>query len=236
MLKIKNLTKTINNHTILNDISLNIKQGEIALLLGPSGSGKTTLLKILNHLETITSGTIELNGTSLTSMNSAARPVGLVFQHFNLFENLNVIENITIVLEKVIKLSYDTAEERALELLEKFNLHTHAYQAISQLSGGQKQRLAIARTLSLSPQVICFDEPTSALDPSLTNYVADIIQELAAQGYIIIVTTHDQGLMEKLHSHIYLMEKGTITTDIDSQEFFRNKDMYPTINNFIQGM
>lgn len=236
MLNIKHLTKKIKDKYIINDLSLAIGRGEIAVLLGSSGVGKSTLLRALNNLETIDSGTVELDGKPLDlhAVNQS-HTVGIVFQHFNLFEHLTVEQNITLALEYVAKKSGQEARAIAHDLLKKYGLADKAQSMISQLSGGQKQRLAIARTLALKPAIICLDEPTSALDPLLTSHVADTIKELAQQGYITLVATHDTSLLEKLPCMIHLMRNGAIIESALSQELNANPSRYPQIARFIEG-
>lgn len=236
MLNINNLSKKFHSKTILNHVSLAIPKGSIAVLIGGSGVGKSTLLRILNNLETYDSGTIELDGTLLDPKTiSASHRIGMVFQQFNLFENLSVIENITFPLEKALNKTKEEATKIAQMLLKEYGLEERAFVYPRNLSGGQKQRLAIARTIALKPQVICLDEPTSALDPLLTNYVAQNIQDLASQGYIVLVATHDIGLLERLDCSIYLMEKGNVIQSASSKEFIANKDAYPKIKHFVEG-
>lgn len=232
MLEIKNLTKKFNQKTVLNDVSLTVKQGEIAFLLGASGVGKSTLLRILNGLETYDSGSIELNEKPLSKNPHA---VGMVFQQFNLFDHMTVERNITFALEHAAKKTVEQAKHIAHGLLEKYGLADKAQLYPSQLSGGQKQRLAIARSLALKPLVICMDEPTSALDPLLTNYVAQAIQDLSAEGYIVLVASHDTALLKALECTIYLMDKGTIAQSSASSEFRRNENSFPLIKQFVEG-
>jgi len=232
MLTIAGLSKTFKDKHILNNVSLSVKPGEIALMLGASGVGKSTLLRVLNGLETIDAGTILYNNAPL---NQSAHIVGMVFQQFNLFENMTVLENITFPLEKAAKLPRAQATEQAHHLLKQYSLDDKAHVPVMQLSGGQKQRLAIARTLALKPRIICLDEPTSALDPLLTNYIADSIQDLANKGYITLVASHDTQLIQKLQCTIYLMKDGAIIEQALSQDVRRNPDLYPHITNFIKG-
>ncbi|HRN78285.1 MAG TPA: ATP-binding cassette domain-containing protein [Candidatus Dependentiae bacterium] len=236
MLNIKDLTKKIHDKNILNHLSLSINSGEIAVLLGSSGVGKSTLLRILNNLETIDTGTIELDGKVL-DLNTVNQnhTIGMVFQHFNLFEHLTVEQNIALALEHVAHKNKQEAHTIALELLHTYNLADKAQHMVSQLSGGQKQRLALARTLALKPRIICLDEPTSALDPLLTTNVATTIQELAQQGYLVLVATHDIHLLEKLSCTIHLMHNGSIIESANSQEFFAEKNKYPHIAAFVTG-
>ena len=228
MLKIENLTKEFNTKKILNNISLTIKKGEIALFLGASGVGKSTLLRILNNLETINSGTLSLHGTplNLATINTT-HSVGMVFQHFNLFDHLTIEQNITLPLEKVLKRKPADAIKTAHHLLKQYSLLDQKNKYASQLSGGQKQRLAIARALAMQPKIICLDEPTSALDPVLTSYVANNIQQLATEGYIVLVATHD--------CTIYLMSEGTIVETAQSQELKNNPEQFPRLKKFIAG-
>lgn len=236
MLKIKDLSKSINHKSIISKLNLQVGRGQIAVLLGASGVGKSTLLRILNNLEKFDSGQIELDGKllDLTQANKT-HVTGLVFQHFNLFENLTVLQNITLALAQVLKQPQDSAQNTALDLLKKYELLDKANLMVSQLSGGQKQRLAIARTLAVKPTIVCLDEPTSALDPLLTTYVAQNIKELAAQGYIVLVATHDTSLLEKLPCTINLMQQGQVITSVQSSDFFANQDSYPVLANFIAG-
>ncbi len=236
MLKIKNITKIVKDKIIVNNLSLQIDYGEIAVLLGSSGVGKSTLLRILNNLETIDNGIVELDGKKLDlAQVNKNHTVGIVFQQFNLFEHLTVEQNITLALEVVAKKTKQEAHAIAMALLKRYELLDKADRMISQLSGGQKQRLAIARTLALKPTIVCLDEPTSALDPLLTTYVADNITELAEQKYIVLVATHDTSLLEKLNCTIHLMRNGSIVESAKSPDFFANKSRYPLIASFVQG-
>lgn len=236
MLKIDQLTKTFGSKKILNNISLTANKGEIAVFLGSSGVGKSTLLRILNNLETINSGTIMLDNTrlDLATINTT-HTIGMVFQHFNLFDHLTVEQNITLPLEKVLKKSPAEATTIAHHLLKRYGLSDKNNTYASRLSGGQKQRLAIARAIAMEPKIICLDEPTSALDPVLTSYVAQNIQQLATEGYIVLVATHDTDLIEKLNCTIYLMSEGSIIETAQSHDLKNNSDQYQKIKKFIAG-
>ena len=236
MLTINKLSSILGGKKVLNEISFNVKRGEVAVMLGASGVGKTTLLRVLNNLEKFDEGTIQLDEKPLDVKNvNQSNTVGMVFQQFNLFDHLTVLENITIALEKLHKKNSPEATKIAMELLSHYKLDELIDSYPVQLSGGQKQRLAIARAVALKPMVICFDEPTSALDPMLTTFVATNIQDLANQGYIILIATHDTMLLEKLNCTIYLMQKGSIIQSAQSTEFWTNREMFPLINSFISG-
>lgn len=236
MLKINNLSKKVRNKLIINNLNLQVEHGEIAILLGSSGVGKSTLLRILNNLETIDHGQVELDGEILDlAQVNQHHTVGMVFQHFNLFEHLTVLQNVTLALEKVVGKTNEQAQLLARDLLNCYGLADKAQALPVQLSGGQKQRLAIARTLALKPKVMCMDEPTSALDPLLTTYVANNIAELAQQGYVVLVATHDISLLEKMSCTIHLMQNGTIVESVSSQAFFANQTRYPALMSFIAG-
>lgn len=236
MLVIKNLSKTFHNKSILKDINVTINRGEIAVFLGASGVGKSTLLRILNNLETFDTGTIELDGKPL-DINTVTKShtVGFVFQNFNLFEHLNVLENITLALQKTAGKTKQEAANLALTLLEQYGLKDKARTAIARLSGGQKQRVALARTLALAPKIVCLDEPSSALDPVLTAQIAQIIKKLAADGYMVLIATHDTGLLEQLPCTIYFMEHGSIVEIANSTDLKNNPARYQALSAFISG-
>lgn len=236
MLKIENVVKTFHEKKILDSVSLSVKSGEIALLLGSSGVGKSTLLRILNNLETIDSGTIILNGEPLDlNLVNKTHKVGMVFQQFNLFDHLTVQENIILALEKVVHKSTKEATAIASKLLDRYNLSDKKDIYPHKLSGGQKQRVALARAIALTPHILCLDEPTSALDPLFTSHVAATIQTLAQEGYIIVVASHDIGLLEKLNCTIHLMDGGKIIEIASCQDFKKNPNLYPKIHNFVLG-
>lgn len=237
MLLIKNLTKKFNKKKIVDNITLPIKRGEIAVLLGTSGVGKSTLLRIINNLETADSGTITLDDTPLnTSEKHQQRTTGMLFQDFNLFGHLTVKKNITVPLQVIRGIPKEEAENVANTLLTQYNIKEKENDPVFSLSGGQKQRLALARTLAMEPIIICLDEPTSALDPHLTRQVAQIIIELATQGYIVLIATHDTTLIKHLACSIYLMKHGAIIESASAQQFFSDPTEYPSINSFVQGI
>ena len=236
MLQIKKLSKSFGDKKIVDNVSLDITTGSIAVLLGASGVGKSTLLRILADLETADAGHIVLDGKPIhREARQKEHPVGMVFQQFNLFSHKTVKQNITFPLEKVLNLSVQDAGARADELLAKFGLAEHASKPISALSGGQKQRLALARTLAMRPKIICMDEPTSALDPILTSYVAELITGLAKEGYTVVIATHDTSVLDKLDCAIYLMQEGKIAEAIRSSDLVHNPEKADRIKNFIAG-
>jgi ABC-type polar amino acid transport system ATPase subunit len=231
MLEISKISKYFGTKQVLKDISLTVQPGQIAFLLGPSGVGKSTLLRVLNNLETIDSGSVQLDGKPLKPLE-----VGMVFQQFNLFEHMTVETNITFPLTKVAQKTPQEAHIIAHDLLARYGLEDKAHLYIASLSGGQKQRLAIARSLAMKPKVMCLDEPTSALDPLLTNYVAQAIQDLARDGYIVLVASHDIGLLSQLESTIYLMKSsGEIAQTGSSKDFKAHPDTFPLIRQFVEG-
>ncbi len=237
MFKIKNLNKTFNNKKILNNLNFEVKAGEIAVFLGESGVGKSTLLRVLANLEKPDSGAFELNNETLKLETiNKNHLIGMIFQNFNLFEHMTALKNISFVIEKVEKKSHQEANQLAFKLLKKYGLAEKADTYPSGLSGGQKQRLAIARSLALNPQIMCFDEPTSALDPTLTNFIAQNIKQLAQNDLIILVATHDITLLEKLPATIHLMKDGKIIETATTGAFYQQQDLFPQIKNFIDGI
>ena len=236
MLDIKNLTKSFGNKVVLNNVSLSVARGQIAVLLGSSGVGKSTLLRILNGLDSYDNGTILLDGQILdTTKVNKTHTVGIVFQQFNLFEHVSVEENITLPLTVAQNKTKAHAERIAQDLLAQYGLSDKTRAYVNDLSGGQKQRLALARTLALKPTVVCLDEPTSALDPLLTAYVADTIQDLAKRGYIVLVASHDTSLLERLDCTSYLMKHGSIVEIVQSAEFKTDPNKFPLTKNFVSG-
>lgn len=236
MLVIDNLNKKIGAKIVLSKVSLQVPRGHIALLLGSSGAGKSTLLRILNGLESYDNGSVMLDGKPLDVRSvHKTHTIGMVFQHFNLFDHMTVLQNITLALEKVLGKSKQEAESSAYQLLTEYGLADKANQYPSQLSGGQKQRLALIRSLAMQPRVICLDEPTSALDPVLKKQVANTIKQLAQEGFTVLVASHDIGLIEQLPCTIYLMEDAAIVEVAESTDFANNPKKYPRIQSFVAG-
>jgi len=228
MLSVKHLIKKFHGKKVLDDVSFDVFPGQVVVLLGKSGVGKSTILRLLNNLENLDSGFIELNGAAIDF-----KKVGMVFQDFNLFNHLTVEENITLPLVKVALKSHQEARAIAHALLGQFGLESKAAAYPVALSGGQKQRVALARSLAMNPAVLCLDEPTSALDPQLKSEIAQIINALAQQGYMIILTTHDVALLKQLSCTIHLMQDGKIVETATSQELLQSANSFKNIKNFM---
>jgi ABC-type polar amino acid transport system ATPase subunit len=236
MFKVNHLSKTIREKEILKDLNFKIAHGQIAIFLGGSGAGKSTLLRILNNLESYDTGSFILDDSTFNLVDANhTHTVGMVFQHFNLFEHLNIEDNIILTLIKCKGIDKKEAQGIASRLLKRYELQDHSKSKICTLSGGQKQRLAIARTLSVDPKIICLDEPTSALDPRLTNQVAKYIKELAAENRIVLLTTHDMNLLSQLDGHLFLMEEGSIIENASKRKCFSNPASYPKLHSFLKG-
>lgn len=216
-ISVRNLKKNFGSLEVLKDISLDVSEGEVVVLLGPSGSGKSTLLRCLNQLETATSGHIFIEGQDVTdkhtNLNKVRENIGMVFQHFNLFNHLTVLKNMTLAPEHLKTLSKAEAKEKAMMLLERVGLADKAEAYPSQLSGGQKQRVAIARALEMNPNILLFDEPTSALDPEMVGEVLAVMKELARDGMTMIVVTHEIGFAREVASRVIFMEGGYIVEE-----------------------
>jgi len=208
----------------LTDIDLTVNRGEVVVVIGPSGSGKSTLCRTINRLETITSGTITIDGRALPSEGKALAAlradVGMVFQSFNLFAHLTILENVTLGPIKVRGMKKADAEREARILLERVGVAQQADKLPAQLSGGQQQRVAIARALAMNPKVMLFDEPTSALDPEMINEVLDVMTSLAESGMTMIVVTHEMGFARKAADRVVFMADGLILEEDTPEEFF----------------
>ncbi|MFD5565845.1 amino acid ABC transporter ATP-binding protein [Kitasatospora griseola] len=209
---------------VLQDIDLEIAQGEVVVLIGPSGSGKSTLCRTINRLETIDSGTIEVDGRPLPAegreLARLRAQVGMVFQSFNLFSHKTVLENVVLAQVKVGKVAKAEAERTARELLERVGVGAQADKYPSQLSGGQQQRVAIARALAMDPKVMLFDEPTSALDPEMVNEVLEVMRSLAARGMTMVVVTHEMGFARSAANRVLFMADGRIVEENTPDAFF----------------
>jgi glutamate transport system ATP-binding protein len=223
----------------LKDIDLTVNRGEVVVVIGPSGSGKSTLCRTINRLETITSGTITIDGKELPKEGRALAElradVGMVFQSFNLFAHLTILDNVTLGPIKVRKMKKADAEREAKVLLDRVGVGQQANKLPAQLSGGQQQRVAIARALAMNPKLMLFDEPTSALDPEMINEVLDVMVSLAQEGMTMIVVTHEMGFARKAADRVVFMADGQIVEEATPEEFFTNptsaraKDFLSTI-------
>jgi polar amino acid transport system ATP-binding protein len=212
--EVKNLSKVYPAVTAVDDASLTVKKGEVVFIVGPSGSGKSTFLRCLNCLEKPTKGKIFFNGKEVKqserSLNNYRQNVGMVFQHFNLFNHLTIKENITLAPIKTGRLTKEEANKKADELLKRIGLADKASAYPAQLSGGQKQRIAIIRALAMNPSVLLFDEPTSALDPEMVGEVLSLMKDLAKEGMTMIVVTHEIAFACEVANRMVFMDHGKI--------------------------
>ncbi|WOX13595.1 amino acid ABC transporter ATP-binding protein [Streptomyces sp. N50] len=226
LIELRDVNKYYGELHVLQDINLTVGKGEVVVVIGPSGSGKSTLCRAINRLETIESGTIELDGQPLPEEGKAlARlraEVGMVFQSFNLFAHKTVLQNVSLAQIKVRKRGREDADKRSLELLDRVGLASQAPKFPAQLSGGQQQRVAIARALAMEPKALLFDEPTSALDPEMINEVLEVMRQLAHDGMTMVVVTHEMGFARSAANRVVFMADGRIVEDRTPEEFFTN--------------
>lgn len=231
---VTNLKKNFGKLEVLKDISLDVEEGEVVVLLGPSGSGKSTLLRCLNQLETATAGQIIIDGHDVTdkhtNINKVRENIGMVFQHFNLFNHLTVLDNMTLAPVHLKLMTKEQAREEAMRLLRRVGLEDKAEAFPSQLSGGQKQRVAIARALEMKPDIMLFDEPTSALDPEMVGEVLAVMKELAREGMTMVVVTHEIGFAREVGSRVIFMEGGYIVEQGTPDEVILNPKEPRTID------
>lgn len=224
ILHIEHLEKRFGDHIVLRDIDLSVHRGEVISVIGPSGSGKSTMLRCINYLEEPTGGRILYEGKDVSNkemrLSEYRAKVGMVFQQFNLFGNMNVLANCVCPQTTVLKRSRAEAEKIAKEYLAKVGMAAYMNARPAQLSGGQKQRVAIARSLSMHPEVILFDEPTSALDPEMVGEVLDVMRELARDGMTMIVVTHEMGFAREVADRVIFMADGSIVEEGTPREIF----------------
>jgi glutamate transport system ATP-binding protein len=226
MISIEGVNKNFGTLHVLKDINLDVRRGQVVVVLGPSGSGKSTLCRTINRLETVDSGTIAIDGEQLPvegrKLAQLRSNVGMVFQSFNLFAHKTVLENVMLAPMTVRQLAREQARERAMVLLERVGVANQAQKYPAQLSGGQQQRVAIARSLAMDPKVMLFDEPTSALDPEMINEVLAVMTTLAGDGMTMLVVTHEMGFARRAADRVVFMDDGAIAEDATPADFFDN--------------
>ncbi len=223
---LKDVNKHYGDMHALKQVNMTVGKGEVVVLIGPSGSGKSTLIRTINRLETITDGTITIDGVVLPEegkgLAKLRSDVGMVFQSFNLFAHKTILENVTLGPIKVRGMKKADADAKAMELLKRVGVDHQAAKYPAQLSGGQQQRVAIARSLAMEPKVMLFDEPTSALDPEMINEVLDVMIQLAKSGMTMVVVTHEMGFARKAADRVVFLADGQIVEEADPDEFFTN--------------
>ena len=226
MVSIQHLEKSFGETVVLRDVNIDVKRGEVVVVLGPSGSGKSTMLRCINLLEKPTGGHIFIEGNEITApgtnVDKLREHVGMVFQQFNLFPHLSAKKNVMLAQRKVLKRPADEAERIAMEQLDRVGLADRADFLPAQLSGGQQQRVAIARALAMDPHVMLFDEATSALDPELVRGVLDVMRSLAEGGMTMVVVTHEMGFAREVGDRVIFMEDGVIVEEGTPSEVFDN--------------
>ena len=234
MVHVENLKKNFGKLEVLKDISVDIAEGEVVVLLGPSGSGKSTFLRCLNQLEIATAGKILVDGNDVTDkhidINKVRENIGMVFQHFNLFDHKTVLENIMMAPVELKKMTKEEAKEKGMQLLKRVGMDSKADCYPSQISGGQKQRVAIARALAMNPKIMLFDEPTSALDPEMVGEVLAVMKELASEGMTMVVVTHEIGFARDVADRVIFMDDGYIVEQGTPQEVILNPKEPRTID------
>ena len=226
IIQIRNVHKYFGKVHALDDVSLDVQAGEVMVIIGPSGSGKSTLLRTINHLETVNSGEIIVDGIHLThkstDINAVRAEVGMVFQQFNLFPHLTARENITLAQRIVRKRKEEEANRVAVQLLERVGIPEKAESYPGQLSGGQQQRVAIARALAMDPKIMLFDEPTSALDPEMIKEVLEVMLDLAKSGMTMLCVTHEMGFARAAAQRIIFMDYGKIVEENTPEGLFND--------------
>lgn len=226
ILSIRHIVKKYKEHLVLDDLSLEVKEGEVIVIIGPSGCGKSTFLRCINGLEQIQSGSISTNIQGYTgninNIGEARQKIGMVFQSYDLFPHLDVLNNIMLAPLKVQKRKKSEVKKEALSLLERVGLGNKADSYPSQLSGGQKQRVAVVRALIMHPEIMLFDEVTAALDPEMTREVLDVILSLAKQGRTMLIVTHEMQFARAVADRIIFMDKGKIIESSTPEKFFEN--------------
>ena len=224
IIELRNVNKHFGALHVLKDISLQVKKGEVVVIIGPSGSGKSTLCRTINRLETIDSGEILIDGVQIPEegreLAVLRSQIGMVFQSFNLFAHMTVMDNMTLAPVDVLKIKRKEAREEAMRLLERVGVADQAHKVPAQLSGGQQQRAAIARALAMHPKAMLFDEPTSALDPEMIGEVLNVMTELAADGMTMLIVTHEMNFARRVADRVIFMDGGVIVEEADPETFF----------------
>lgn len=227
-LEVKGLKKSFNKQPVLKGIDLTVAPQEVVVIIGPSGSGKSTLLRCLNRLETPSGGEIRIDDTDIntkkTDIDLVRRNVGMVFQHFNLFNNLCVGDNITLAPRMLLHQTKDVATARAKDLLQTVGLQDKYTASVQSLSGGQQQRVAIARALAMDPEMMLFDEPTSALDPEMVGDVLQVMVDLAKKGMTMVVVTHEMGFAREVADRVIFMDDGQILASGTPDDIFQHPE------------
>ena len=236
ILDVRNVCKAYGQSVVLNDITTCIKEGDVIAIIGPSGCGKSTFLRMLNGLETPTSGSVLIEGIDITDkktdINRVRRKIGMVFQQFNLFGHMTVRQNITLAPVKLKIMSEKQADQRAEELLAEVGLPDKADVYPAMLSGGQRQRIAIARALAMNPDVMLFDEPTSALDPEMVGEVLELVRRLAQKGMTMVLVTHEMGFAREVANRVMFFDEKIIREENTPQEIFYNPQS-PRLKEFL---
>lgn len=227
MIETQGLTKSFGHLKVFENLNVQVKKGEVLVIIGPSGSGKSTFLRCLNHLESPDDGVVVIEGEVLNPKNkkelrAVIEKMGMVFQSFNLFPHMTVLENVIEAPLTVKKENKDVAVERAKKLIAKVGLSEKLSEYPSKLSGGQKQRVAIARALCMEPDIMLFDEPTSALDPELVGEVLSVMKDLAKEGMTMIVVTHEMGFAREVADNVIFMDGGKIVEQGKPEDIFSN--------------
>ena len=226
LIHVNNLCKSFSGKSVLNNITADIKKGDVVCIIGPSGSGKSTFLRCLNRLEEASSGQIFFEGIDICDKSADIdlhrQRMGMVFQQFNLFPHMTIIKNLTVAPVKLQGKTEEEANAYAMELLERVGLSDRANDYPSQLSGGQQQRIAIVRSLCMKPDVMLFDEPTSALDPEMVGEVLNVMRDLASQKMTMVVVTHEMGFAREVANRVMFLDQGDFVEENEPKEFFSN--------------
>ncbi len=236
-ISVQHLYKSFDKLEVIRDVSLDVYEGEVVCIIGPSGGGKSTFLRCLNRLEEYTGGAVYVDGQNIAgkgvNINTIRRNIGMVFQHFNLFNNMNVLNNLMLAPVDLKIASKEEARSIALKMLDRVGLSDKANAYPDMLSGGQKQRVAIARALCMKPEIMLFDEPTSALDPEMVGEVLEVMRELAADGMTMVVVTHEMRFAEEVADRVLFMDGGQFLEENDPKSLFRNPQN-PRLQDFLR--